>query len=345
MPNVLRFISVIAGIALAALTGCSGAPMPPSPAAGPMRVIPAASLPQTIPFFRSSFQFGGKTFPYAVVGSNPLSPQSTTIGTQIIPLNLKFANGTILSGGAIASDIAASPVFRTGTYAAGVTQYGDAVMRSEFWKFVATKNYHVLLSAPVIERTASLSVPSTAGSTQKAANGSISGLLTYAYFIQTVQPALVKSYGISPSTLTIFATKDIRVLEPSGHCCFNGYHSSFTVATSSGTGTFTTVWGLVPSATPTQMFHVSHEIAEWLNDPFYPSHPNVVPRWVHPLTGTCDSDLLEVGDPLVTVNFTVNGDSVQDEAFFSWFSRTTPSTGIGGRYDFLGRLTKPAAVC
>jgi hypothetical protein len=87
---------------------------------------------------------------------------------------------------------------------------------------------------------------------------------------------------------------------------------------------------------------MAHEVAEWMNDPFY---TNVVPKWVDPITHACGGAKLEVGDPTASILFQVNGYQVEDMAFYSWFTRTVPSIGINGKYDLLGRLTDPAAVC
>ncbi len=281
-----------------------------------------------------------------MVGSNPFSsPASVTIPTEIIPVKLRFSNGTIFDPTTVTHAIQASPIFHTGSYTAGRTlQYGDALMRSEFWKFVSNKNYHVILGTPVVRSTFLANVPPADGSIGTT-SGIKTAFLKSQYFLDTLERQLLSAYHVSPASLTIFAVADMRVLEPNGGCCYNGFHDSFPVASSTGTSTFTTVWGNVSASAPLEMTHVSHEIAEWLNDPFYPTQPNFVPNWIHPVTKACDGDELEVGDPLVGTQFTVNGYSVQDEAFLSWFSRTVPSFGIDGRYDLLGRFTKPATSC
>ena len=67
--------------------------------------------------------------------------------------------------------------------------------------------------------------------------------------------------------------------------------------------------------------------------------------WISPVTGKCDSDKLEVADPLVTHLFRLGGYQLQDVAFLSWFSQDAPSNGIGGAYDLRGVLTAPATIC
>jgi len=294
---------------------------------------------QTVPVFHSSFTFEGKTFPFQMVGTNPQGAATTTaIANAIIPVRLIFGNHEVFDPAPALSTIRSSPLYVPATFISGRTQYGDAVMRAEFWKFVSTKDYHVLLRPPVVMPTVQIAVPAAEGSVKDGI-----GEVTFAWFINTIEPQLIRQLHIKPATLSIFVTNNIKVLEQSGHCCFNGFHDQFRMTTTTaGPAIFTTVWGAILSATPKFVGHVGHEVAEWMNDPF---NDNIVPRWVHPVTGTCDGNTLEVGDPVVTFTFTANGDQFEDAAFFSWFSREVPSIGIAGRYDYLGKLTKPAAVC
>jgi hypothetical protein len=84
---------------------------------------------------------------------------------------------------------------------------------------------------------------------------------------------------------------------------------------------------------------ISHEITEWMNDPFV---NNIVPAWQAPLSSPpqCET-ILETGDPLqflptnafpVTMNgFTYHP---QVEALIEWFERQVPSTAFEGAYSF-----------
>jgi hypothetical protein len=211
-------------------------------------------------------------------------------------------------------------------------------MRGEFWKYVSSHpGYNVLLSAAPIEPTVSLAVPSADGYTA-AKSGGQEGYVTYAWFVQTIEPQIISQLGIPPSDFTIFVTQRTGVLEPNGnYCCYLGYHSVF--RDSSLTHTWTTAWA---SVTPKSVEHLSHEVAEWLNDPFY---NNFVPGWRSPESSTACGNLLEVGDPLTLYAFKKGGFVLQDVAFFSWFARQSSSMGFEGRYDLGGNLKSPAANC
>ena len=350
--------------ALSVLGGCSHAPNAVSP---PMPLAPDASfltpqsltLGRTVPFFRLSFVFRSTPYTDTMVGSNPFTaPSSVTIPTVIIPVELRFGTAATFSPATAVHEIQQSPIFQveSGYVAAGRLQYGDAMMRSEFWSFVRAKNYHVILATPVVEPTKVLNIASSSQGFIGSTSGVRTAFLHSQYFLDPggIEEQLLAQYHVAPGSLAIFALTDMRVLEEHGTCCYNGYHTFFTVGSATGTSTFTTVWGNVSAATPLDLSHVSHEVAEWLNDPFY-SPPlfqgtssaqfNHVPTWVHPVTHTCYTNQLEVGDPLVQEHFRINGFTVQDEAFLSWFSRASPSIGIDERYDLLGVLAAQTRVC
>ncbi len=310
----------------------------PTQSASPTPAPPGTTV--TIPFWQSSFTYAGKTYSYKMVGSNPMtSPASTIVSDQIVPVELVFSDGTTLDPTTAAAGMPASPLFANGSYAAGVTQYGDALMRSEFWKYAANENYHVLLAPPVVEPTVQVTVPAADGYTTTGANGQKTGYVTFAWFMQTIEPQIIQQLAINPNSLTLFATNSTKVLEQSGHCCYAGYHYALQMSTIFGASIATTAWA---SVTTTSVETMSHEVAEWLNDPFYTNH---VPSWINPISKACNGTLLEVGDPVTNYSLTVNGYSMQDEVFYSWFSRDVPSIGINGQYDLTGNLSGPAISC
>lgn len=290
---------------------------------------------KTIPFFKTAFAYAGKTYQLKIVGTNPASGgATTTVPDQIIPIKLVFSDGTVLDGSTEVPTLTASPVFVNASYPSGKTQFGDGLMRAEFWKYAKSESYHVLVGKPTVLSTMRISVPAADGS---IVNGE--GRVSYQWFIQTIEPQILTGSNIDPSSFSIFLTKNTRVLEPSGHCCFNGYHSAFDITLPSGPATFTTAWASVSTGSVT---HMAHEVAEWMNDPFY---TNVVPKWETPMTNSCGGSKLEVGDPLAGTIYTVNGYQVEDMTFYSWFAHDMQSIGINGQYDMRAVLTGPATVC
>ena len=99
------------------------------------------------------------------------------------------------------------------------------------------------------------------------------------------------------------------------------------------------------------MLPLSHEISEWINDPFI---NNFVPPWQFPgIPGSCQGNL-ETGDPLEVLPHpdfpvTIGGFTYhpQTEAILPWFSREVPSSAIGGAYSYpdTSKLTGPSQPC
>jgi hypothetical protein len=93
---------------------------------------------------------------------------------------------------------------------------------------------------------------------------------------------------------------------------------------------------------------LSHEIAEWLNDP---GGFNLVPPWGNIGEVTGCKRYLEVGDPLTRTDLPpVTGTNgfgyhLQELAYYSWFFRTA-SIGTGGKFSDNGTLVTDAGpVC
>ena len=302
--------------------------------------LSARIAPVTIPNWQSTFIYGGQPYPFQIAGSDPRNGgSSTTIAVEIIPVKLEFSDGTILDPSSSVHGLKVSPLFVSAPFAEGTTQYGDAVMRSEFWSYVAGTDYHVLFASPLVEREIALAVPPADGYTQTTASGHKRGFVTFAWFIDTVEPQILQQLSIDPTTLAMFATYNTKVVEPSGYCCYDGYHAAFPMTVNGVSSISTTIWA---SITYNAVETVSHEVADWLNDPFY---TNYVPKWIQPGTTACGGDQLEAGDPVTGRTFRLNGYGLQDAAFFSWFSRDSASTGLNGKYDLLGSLTTPAVDC
>lgn len=347
----------IAAFALAAtvLWACGQRFSPQAPPVAADVALQSSALGvNTVPTFQSSFTYLGTTYPYRMVGANPSTHSSTTIPTAIVPIVLKLPDGTLLDSTAIANSIAGSPLFKPAQIQLQTAQYGDAVMRGEFWQFAKNTNYHVLLqNPPHVFPPQTIIVPSADVVTATQSNGTKVRALNFFWFIHntSTQPTAIipqelAKLRIPATTFTIFATRDVKVLEQSGFCCYGGYHDEFVNPPGTAAGTYTAAWGAVFASNVKDMTHVGHEVAEWMNDPFYLANYTHVPRWKHPRTLVCDGNQLEVGDPVADRIFTLpSGYSFEDAAFLEWFARQSASTTVNGRYDLLGQLTTPALNC
>jgi hypothetical protein len=298
----------------------------------------------------SSFSSGGITYKYSMVGTNPKKTSvTTTVLVTIVPLRLVFSNGTIFDGSNKVADTTGSPIFQPASFKSGNTQYGDAIQRAEFWNSVSTTspNYHVLLGQPTVAGAVTLNIPAADGQTATdSSTGKTIGIVNVNWFDPQMQ-SLLTTQGFTPNMLPIFLSNNVYLSQGAptlSNCCIGGYHN----AISNSAGLQTYIWTTNADAGILGGFGedvsaLSHELAEWLNDPFT---NNVVPHWISPIAPQygCNS-FLEVGDPLVGVVFTVNGSHLQDEAFFSWFARKTSSIAINGLYTYLGTFTTLSKLC
>ncbi len=300
----------------------------------------------------SSFVSGGKTYSYSMVGTDPTKGSATTtVPTTIVPLILQFSNGTILDGTQKVSNTTNSPIFQKAQFSSGKTQYGDAIQRAEFWKYASTtaKNYHVLVGTPTIATAVTINVPAVDGSIAiDPGSGKNIGIIDINWFDPQLQ-GLLTSLHFTANMLPIFLSNNVYLSSGApniNNCCIGGYHN--VVQNSAGLQTYIFTVnadaGLV-GGFGEDVSALSHELAEWLNDPLT---NNIVPNWISPIAPQYGcNNFLEVGDPLVGVVFTVTGftQHLQDEAFFSWFARQKPSIGIKGRYTYLATFKGLSKVC
>jgi hypothetical protein len=301
----------------------------------------------TVPTWASSFDFAGTTFPYTMVGTSPESGGTSTVPVVVVPLRLSFADGTVFDASARTASVAASPLFEPASFTSGVTQYGDAIQRAEFWTVGGSGAYHVLLSGPSVLPTQSIDVPQNQGTVVENSRGVVVGRVSDSWLSARVHNLLV-SLQLDPTTLPVFLTDQVVLYEhdPS-QCCTIAFHGASSSSGGNGSQKVLT-WifaaylasGSFSAPGIADVSSLSHEISEWMNDPFL---TNPTPPWTAPGYG-CQT-LLETGDPLVPVTFAVGAYHLQDEAFLSWFARQVPSPAQGGRYTYLGTFNSPSPGC
>lgn len=335
-------------IAVSPASGAKSKSKPRSTVIGGIKPGPGA---RTIPFFSGTYTFSSKTYGYTMVGTAPSTGATTTVPTEIQPIRVVFADGTVFDATSNVSSVLASPIFTRAHFTSGFTQYGDAIQRAEFWNAGGSGSYHVLLGQPTILPTLTLRVPNGAGFVSTADTGATIGVINISWWSGRINEAL-NTEGFSPTTLPIFLSRDIVLyISQPQICCVFGYHGANGAGNGNGNQPIQTyLWSSYISSpifadapSIVNVNGLSHEVSEWYNDPF---GINKAPTWYSPLAPQYGcSAYLETGDPLVGVSFTVNGYSLQDEAFKSWFAHDTPSTGINGQYTYLGTFASPSPLC
>jgi hypothetical protein len=331
----------------------------------------------TVPSWSGSFVFGGVVHPYTMVGTDPAKGSATTtVKTAIVPIDLRFKSG--VGGGLNGSDrlaaTLASPIFKNTSFStlsnvyvwgrgylgdqvgpAVTTQYGNAVQKAMFWQTGgAAPGYNVLLDTPQVYPAQSIEVPQNQGfDLIGKVSGQHFGRVSLSWMSSRVHNLLV-SLKIPADVVPIFLT-DSTFLLAGDSCCVIGYHGATSNSGSNGKPSVNTYIyaaysgpGIFSSPQIADIHSLSHEVSEWYADPFV---NNVVPPFFAAGYGCLDD--LETGDPVVGSGWDatpVGGSGTyhaEDEAFYSWFARETPSRGFAGRYTFLENplFTGPSTGC
>ena len=321
---------------------------------------------RTIPFWEGSFTFREASYPYEMVGRDPArNARSSTIGVDVYAVRFTFADGQVLDGRDRLREVLESPIFHRAPYATGNTQLGSAIQRATFWSQVSNTDWGVLLD-PEAHRTLKLSVPADKGRAFRLPGISqLVATVDIDWFDSQLQLALAphSELDTDPQRLAMFVGLDTALLNPDGSV-FGGYHNVVLETGRREDPTAQTYlyasWvdaQLAPAiraqfgVTSMDISTLSHEVLEWLNDPFL---SNVVPPWPFPgPSGGC-ATVLETGDPLefradALFAVTLHGFTYhpQNEALLPWFARQAPSLAFDGAYSFpnASLLTSPAPVC
>jgi hypothetical protein len=335
------------------------------------------------------------TYPFTMVGRAPSTNASSTTPVDIIPVRLEFAanGGAALDGTDRVEAVQNSPIFKDNDYtyvsdssggpgalsAGNVGQLEDVTMRSQFNKI--SGGYHVLLGQPTVHATETIKVPAGKGSiyttTPKGA-AVVYGLVDYGWFSSKVQEILGKTH-VDSTHLPIVLTDNVVLADiKTGRCCTIGYHGVSSSLSGNGKQQVQTyifsayaARGIASQLYIADIHGLSHEVAEWADDPFL---NNAVTPWATAAGEQygCTS-LLETGDPVVGIGFNLPGNSYntgngmpdgtwhpEDEAFLPWFSRELPNgtsepaqhpSDNVGRYTLMGDLNtlsefhRPAGHC
>lgn len=299
-----------------------------------------------------------------MVGRSPFfhGARTTAIPAVIVPIVFTMSDGTVFDptatdltcspSGTALSLVQNSPLFNPidimmGPTDVGVAEYVDAFQRANFWTNVSPtgNRYHTELNPVTAVSAVPVPVPAADGATNSTAPyhgcGGEIGVLNYSwwndYLLGTIMPPLISSGVVGPTAFPVFLFHNVVMNEDAtnlgGECCILGYHGA--------EGSPVQTYAVADFDTTTifqgteNISDMSHEVAEWMDDPL---GNNPTPAWgdIGQVSG-CQSNL-EVGDPLSGTLFPgieMPNDYTYDPqelAFFSWFYRQSPSTGVNGWY-------------
>jgi hypothetical protein len=251
-----RFAVAASGLAIGGFLVAGASPASAS-SPGPVQVTGkpmfttvggATPLPtdRTVPHWFGSFTdpTNGVTYGYNMVGNgDPRTYRgTTTVPTEIIPVNFTFSNGQQFNGSDVSQPMVNSPIWQSTNWAsgritptgapqalskAGTTQYEDAVMRSQFNQ-VGSSTFHLLLGAPTVLPTVTFSVPANQGVVASFGPGFNSfGDVNINWFASHMNN-LMSSLHIDPATLPIFVTNNVYLYigKNPNNCCVLGFHGA-----------------------------------------------------------------------------------------------------------------------
>ena len=252
---------------------------------------PAGTLPQ----WSGSFtDLHGHNITYRMAGSDPATSNTDThIKTFVIPVIFKYGadNGnmtfdptkTKVNGNkTVVKNLLASPLFsdqtkfKSGKINCGTGQYIDVYQRCNFWSHVSTnKKYHTILDYTKDKTLEPLVITVTSAQGSVIDNGfsdnpkDVVGTYPYSTMdTQIIGYLTAHATTITPDTFPFFLSQDIYLT--SGGCCIGGYHN----ARGAQTYGYTTY---VDADDANGVFSedigaASHEIGEWMDDPFVNNH-------------------------------------------------------------------------
>ena len=276
--------------------------------------------------------------------------------------------------------------------AGNLLQLQDATMRAQFNR-TGGSSYHVRLHPNVLP-TVTINVPNNQGVLLQSGRGVIFADINISWWASQIKNLETQA---DPTHLPIYLTDSVllHIGQDVFNCCVIGFHGANATGLGKGRGqsngnapfqTFAWASWVRPGiyARPNggtywalQDIHaLSHEVAEWADDPFV---NNLVEPWLTPTAPQYGcSNILETGDPVVAIGFAMgtntqdqgpnpNGTQSadgfyhpEDEVFLPWFMRTAPntvseptqsaSTNVG-RYTLMGDLNpfpgfrQPATGC
>jgi hypothetical protein len=270
---------------------------------------PPGHTPANLAQWNGSFtDLTGHAINFTMAGADPSTSNTTThIKMYIIPVIFTYGatNGNMtfnpkkakLNGTQnIIKSLLGSPIcdngadFMSGSIDLGQGQYLDEYQRGNFWGSVGSTNtsYHTVVDCTTLKALKPLKITVSA-SQGKVMNNPFGSGVVGTYPINSFD-SLAHSYltshsaTLTPDTFPFFVSYDIYLT--SGGCCIGGYHNR---SGSHGTGQtygYTTMVDS-PGAFSMDIDAASHEVGEWMDDPFVDNHVNCN-----------DNSIMENGDPL-----------------------------------------------
>jgi hypothetical protein len=302
-----------------------------------------------LPLFPTHLNANGQRYPLTMVGGPPVQGKTASVPVVIVPIRVTFKDfpgmprSVVLDPTKAVENTIKSPFFSDAQFPNQKGQYVDSLQRCAFWNYMDEKhNWHVKLAKPTVKPMLDWTVtPDKKNSDlKKSQSGLYVGYMNDMFAYNHLQQYM-KTSDIPAGTLIIFLTNNVM------GASFGGFHDIFVNEERNSYTYIISAW-LDPmlfqgQPGPSDTFILSHELAEWANDPLT---NNYVPMWKFPNEECSQNNLLEVADPMsngptadqldlyykVRVN---NFDyTIQNAMVWEWFTGKPTSAACNGWFTF-----------
>ena len=301
----------------------------------------------SVPTWAAFYVVDGIEYRADFVGGSAFLGGTTRLDSVLVPIRIVLPYGvpsvppkpTVFDPTDRIMPLLASPLFQPSTYATGTTQFQDAVQRASFLN-IAPGDWHTLLNMPRVLPAIEIRVPARYSVLyQVVETGALIGAIDLNYWIEATDK-LAQSLRVDARQLLMFFTENVFL--SNGAMAFHGLAL---IAPPGNIQTFVWASWYTPDtvdAGSADIAAMSHEIAEWMNDPFI---GNVTPEWRFPYWPFADPvgclDLFEVAhvlellpDPSYPVTLGGMTYHPQNQATASWFAREPAGSTTSLSYSF-----------
>ncbi len=318
----------------------------------------------SVPHWSAAFSHDGTIYPYTIVGNKPAAGGMTQIRTALVPISLEFDEYVDQQGKPLILDVTPaiarvvqSPNFATYNYGTGDVQFADAVQRAQFASY-SGPNWHTQLALPRVLAPVVLEVPVGAAKLYQSASGVLYAKVDFNFFASQIN-TITQMAKLQVDEFPILLASNTLLYEngDASQCCILGFHTAYETGHGHNSISIQTFayasWldsGIFRDPEIADVLPLSHEISEWMNDPFV---SNAAPGWISPDGHGCQEHIT-TGDPVEVLphpsfEVALNGFTYhpQTQALLQWFTREAPSSAFEHAYSFpdTSALKAPSQAC
>jgi len=321
---------------------------------------PSSTTTQTV-IIPLAFHFSSAARPAAGLVCDPSGHAGTCVAQNVTMDPTNDTTNGVPGHPNDVDNVVQSPIFTPTSFPlSGDTgvQYGDAIQRSEF--NVVNTGYHVSLHTPTVYPVTTINVPANQGVAVINRRGVLVGRVDDHWFSNQLH-SIINSLHVPATTLPIILNANVYLYDNNDQvngCCVLGYHGALSSTNGTGAQAVQTYmfsayitpgsFGGYPAVPIADIHGLSHEVSEWMNDPFVNNRVN---PWTTGDPSYGCTAYLETGDPVVGVGFSVpmsNGITYhpEDEVFLPWFASQSPNTtSQDGRYTYMSTFSTTPTHC